>query len=299
MSPLKFFASAHARTRSSAQPPDTKTRQPPQQAKPPAPIPPTTRPPGAAPDANAPIARKRPPGAAPDANAPIARKRPSAVCPYCRSFVEKPPEYRGICQRCGQTYYVRTRPGDSWPSLLTARQAAAIDENRATQPRLTTRQEAHEEARSWRFNWFWTYSTAEGQWRSFKRAATLHARDGNWLLYRNARYGMAELRRKQARLRESLDLYLEVWYLDLNGPHDCWGVIGARRVYETAPFAPDHGLTTPSVARWVNRVCVRLDLDKPQIEHLFNDIAMRAYRQLNLPLTPNDAWKSVAEEIVV
>lgn len=194
---------------------------------------------------------------------------------------------------------MRTRPGDSWPSLLTARQVAAVEENRATQPRLAARQEAHEEVRASRFNWFWTYSTAEGQWRTLKRGATLYARDGNWLLFRNARYGMAELRRKQARLREALDLYLEVWYLDLNGPHDCWGVFGARRVYETAPFSPDQGLTTPAVARWVNRVCVRLDIDKMQIERLFVDIALRAWRQLNLPLTPHDAWRIVAEEIVV
>ncbi len=270
MSPLKFFAAAPSRTQQSAP-------SQPAEAKP-------ARESAARPRATLP---------------PLARRRPPTVCPYCRAFVEKPPDYRGICQRCGQTYYVRTRPGESWTSLLTARQVAAVEENRATQPQLAARQEAHEEERSSRFNWFWTYSTAEGQWRTLKRSATLHARDGNWLLYRNARYGMAELRRKQGRLREALDLYLEVWYLDLNGPHDCWGVVAARRVYETVPFSPDQGLTTPAVSRWVNRVSVRLDLERAQLERLFLDIALRAYRTLNLPLTPQEAWRTVATEIVV
>ncbi len=227
------------------------------------------------------------------------RPKPLPICPYCRARVAKVPKYKAICNRCGQTYYVRARPGESHPALVTARQAAAVDENRATQPRwkqLPTPAEAAEE-RS--FNWFWAHSTAESQWRQQKRMLALHAREGNWLLYRNTRFDMAEVRRRQVRLREALDIYLEVWYLDLNGPQDSWGVVESRRLYETTAFQPSRGLTTPVVARWTNRLGVRLDVDRQGMERLFGEIATRLYRTLELPLTPREAWRALEPELAL
>lgn len=229
----------------------------------------------------------------------VARRKAPPVCPYCRAPVAKIPKYKAICNRCGKTYYARVRPSESYPALVTARQVAALDENRATQPRwlrLPTPAEAQEENT---YNWFWAYSSGEGQWRKLNRAAAQHARDGNWLLFRNARFEMAEIRRKQARLREALEIYLEVWYFDLNSPRDAWGVSGARRIYESAPFSPAQGITTPVVARWVNRLGVRLEMDRGQLEQKFADVAARAYRNFEMPLPPADAWRALAGEIVV
>lgn len=229
----------------------------------------------------------------------IARRNAPPACPYCRAPVAKIPKYKAICDRCGKTYYARVRPGESHPALVTARQVAALDENRATQPRwlrLATAAEAQEERN---YNWFWAHSTAEAQWRKLSRAIAQHAHDGNWLLFRNARFEMAEIRRKQARLREALDLYLEVWYFDLNGPRDAWGASSTRRIYESAPFSPAKGISTPVVARWVNRLGVRLELDRQQLQERFDDVAVRAYRGHELPLPPADAWRALAPEIVV
>jgi hypothetical protein len=229
----------------------------------------------------------------------VARQVAPFVCPYCRAPVAKVPKYKAICDRCGKTYYVRVRPGERHPALVTARQVVAIDENRATQPRYLRLPTAAETQEEKRYNWFWAHSSGEGQWRKLHRTVTQHAHDGNWLLFRNARFEMAEIRRKQARLREALDLYLEVWYFDLNGPRDAWGASGRRRIYESAPFSPAQGMTTPVVARWVNRLCVRLELDRRQIEQRFGDVAVRASRSYELPLPPADAWRALAPEIVV
>ncbi len=202
------------------------------------------------------------------------------ACPYCRAPVTSIPKYKAICDRCGKTYYARARPGESHPALVTARQVAALDENRATQPRwmrLPTPAEAQEENR---YNWFWAHSSGEGQWRKLNRMVAQYALDGNWLLFRNARFEMAEIRRKQARLREALEIYLEVWYFDLNGPRDAWGVSGTRRIYESAAFSPAQGLSTPVVARWVNRLGVRLEMDRQQLEYRFADVARPCLPQL-------------------
>lgn len=231
-----------------------------------------------------------------------SRNRPAAIeplCPYCRAAVPKIPKYKAICDRCGQTYFVRTRPGESHPALVTLRQAAALDENRAVQPAWTRSAVAAEPVSDRPINWVWAYSTAEKQWHQLRRSLTLHERDGNWLLYRNARFEMAEIRRRQGRHKEAVDVYLEVWYLDLNGPHDCWGVIGARRVYESSPFQPNDGMTTPVVARWVNRLGIRMDVEKAYIERLFGEIALKAYRTLNLPVTPREAWAVIQRELVI
>lgn len=221
------------------------------------------------------------------------------VCPYCRAPVPQTPRYKGVCQRCGQTYYARVRPGDKQPSLLTGRQAAALDENREALERAIPPRKAWLDPHEGRFNWFWAYSTAEGQWRQLRRSLTLHVRDGNWLLYRNARFEMAELRRRQARLKEALQIYLEVWYLDLNGPHDCWGMMGQRRVYESAPWHPADGLTTPVVARWTHRLAAHAHWDMEVVERNFRQIAERSFRQLGLPLSPAEAWRTLRNELVL
>ncbi len=230
---------------------------------------------------------------------PVQGRKSPPACPYCRAPVAKIPKYKAICDRCGKTYYARERPGESGPALVTARQVAALDENRATQPRwkrLPTGTEAQEEGS---YNWFWAHSSAEGQWRKLNRSVTQNAREGNWLLFRNGRFEMAEIRRKQARLREALDIYLEVWFFDLNGPRDAWGVSGARRIYESAPFNPGQGVITPIVARWVNRLGVRLELDRRQLEQRFAEVATRSYRAFEMPLPPAEAWRAVADEIVI
>lgn len=221
------------------------------------------------------------------------------VCPYCRAPVRQIPKYKAVCTRCGQTFYARVRPGESRPTLLTARQAAALDENRVARERPIPGRKAWLDPDEGRFNWFWAYSTAEGQWRQLRKSLTLHARDGNWLLYRNARYEMAELRRRQARLKDALEIYLEVWYLDLNGPHDCWGMMGQRRVYENAPWYPPEGLTTPVVARWTHRLATHFHLDSEHAEAIFRDVAQRAFRHLNLPLSPAEAWRTIRNELIL
>jgi len=255
------------------------------------------------------------------------------VCPSCRAPVAGPLRDGDLCARCGSPYYLRRRTNAPTVYLLSAAQAVAFDANQpgarpqsapadAAQAAAQSARnhpapppEAQSEARAGgpaagtlplpepqekrRFNWMWVHGTAEGQWRQLRRSLTQHARDGNWLLYRNARFEMAEVRRKQDRLREALELYLEVWYLDLNGPNDCWGVSGVRRLYEEAPFNPVNGLTTPMVARWVNRIAERLLLDARQVELLFAEIATRLYQAMGLPLTPRDAWRSVRVDLLV
>lgn len=232
-----------------------------------------------------------------------AQRRP--VCPSCRAPLAGSLRNGDLCSKCGSRYYLRRKANSGTRYLLSAAQAAAFDADvarpaaapQARAAAATRRQPLDTDKR--RFNWMWVYGTAEGQWRAAKRALTLHARDGNWVLYRNSRFEMAEVRRKQDRLREALDLYLEVWYLDLNGPHDCWGVSGVRRIYEDAPFQPADGLTTPLVARWVIRIAERLYMDQPQVERAFVEIATRLYQSMGLPLTPGDAWRLARRDVAL
>lgn len=244
------------------------------------------------------------------------QRRP--VCPSCRAPITGIPRNGDLCAKCGSRYYLRRKPNSPTAFLLSAAQAAAFDANAprstqqaagpvgpgqpaapapASQGPASTRNPLDGDKR--RFNWVWVHGTAEGQWRQLKRNLTLHARDGNWLLYRNARFEMAEVRRKQDRLLEALELYLEVWYLDLNGPRDCWGVSGVRRLYEDAPFQPADGMTTPLVARWVIRIAERLFLDAPRLERQFTEIATRLYQSMNLPLTPREAWTIARRDVAL
>ncbi len=239
------------------------------------------------------------------------QRRP--VCPSCRAPLNGTPHNGEHCPKCGSRYYLRRKPNSPIVYLLSHAQAAAFDANAARlappaasqsrPPQPVARPPAAPPGRldgdRRRFNWVWTHGTAEGQWRQLKRNLTLHGRDGNWLLYRNARFEMAEVRRNQDRLRDALEIYLEVWYLDLNGPHDCWGISGVRRLYEDAPFQPADGMTTPLVARWAIRLAERLFLDSTQVERLFMEIATRLYQAMNLPRTPRDAWLIARRDVAI
>ena len=55
------------------------------------------------------------------------------------------------------------------------------------------------------------------KWGLLNKEVTEHAVNGMWGLYRNTRFQMAELLRKEGKLKQALFTYCWVCYLDLNG----------------------------------------------------------------------------------
>ncbi len=123
------------------------------------------------------------------------------------------------------------------------------------------------------------------------------ARAGHWRAYRDARLAYADDLLRRGRPLHCLDLLLEIWYLDLNGPRDRVEgpqAGGARLDMEDPPFLPSQGGTAPAVARAICRLVEGLGMDRAAVEVAFFAVAGPAYRNFALPLSPKQLWPQLA-----
>lgn len=126
-----------------------------------------------------------------------------------------------------------------------------------------------------------------------------HLRKGNWLHYRDLRLSMADLQRRRGHLLDALTLYLDVWYIDLNGPRDSLGPEqGAMLGTEDPEFDPRRAAPRSPARRAVRKLMHALDLQPRHVHTLFLDAAGPTYHTLNLPLTPSEAWARIGPELL-
>jgi hypothetical protein len=119
----------------------------------------------------------------------------------------------------------------------------------------------------------------------------------NWGLYRNTRRQMAEILSKEKRLLQALDFMLEVCYLDLNGPRNCCGDLDPVILAEYPPFDPAEGDLAPGVVASVQELVESLHQTPQETESHFVAISSRLAKSLRMPLSPEDAWRTLAPQI--
>jgi hypothetical protein len=129
--------------------------------------------------------------------------------------------------------------------------------------------------------------------------ARAHVRKGDWLRYRDTRLEMAVLQRRRGELVEALALYLDVWYLDLNGPRDSLGAdSGALLGTEDPPFDPSRAALRSPSRRAVRKIMNALDLMPSHVQPLFRDAVASTHQTLGLPLSPAQAWLRIGPELL-
>lgn len=243
--------------------------------------------------------------AAPVPSAPAAEsvpKRPSpviaklpkigiteALCPHCGVVLEKMPGRKKKCPHCGEFIYVRTRPQDRAKVLVTESQAQEIE----------AQWDAHHSHQS-----LSKYDdpglTPDEQWGQCNKRLLEYAKAGEWGLYRNTRLHMANIVHREGRLQLALQTYLEVCYLDLNGPSNVSGLQAHPDLLkEFPPFRPDEAFLAPGVVAWVLQVAQQLALDERGVKSEFLEAATRVHSAMRLPVTPErawpDLWKALSE----
>ncbi len=141
--------------------------------------------------------------------------------------------------------------------------------------------------------------TSDRQLNRLIAQARHQLRKGNWLHYRDARLHMADLQRRRGHLVEALTLYLDVWYLDLNGPRDSLGPNeGAFLGTEDPPFDPGRAAARSPARRPVRKLMHALELQPRHVQTLFFDAAGPTFHTLDLPLAPSDAWQRIGPELL-
>ncbi|MFH1609813.1 MAG: hypothetical protein ABID40_04205 [Candidatus Bipolaricaulota bacterium] len=218
------------------------------------------------------------------------------VCPYCSHRLDRMPSRKSRCPACGNHFYVRTRPADRKRVLVTEAGAAEIEEVWAIETGthealMAARGEFEEEKRRMAAHLGFDPPDGDVRFALLRKAMREHAARGDWGLYRNTRFAMAEQLRKEGRDKTALATYLEVCYLDLNGPNN-----NTRDGY-VPRFDPKTGFLAPGVLQRARRLVKKLHLESPAVREVFDHYAVPAYEGLRLPFPPAEAWVTISEAL--
>lgn len=224
-----------------------------------------------------------------------------AECPTCQGTLKKIPGSKTKCPHCGQFVYVRIRPNDQVRVIVTEADAHKIDEEWAivngTHEQFIAEKKAIEDERDVLRKRFGKEPPENDvKWAIFLKQKLQHARAGNWGHYRNTLFQMAELLRKEGRLKGALAKYLEVCYLDLNGPENRGGT-PPELLTEYPPFDPKHAMLAPGIVQRVKITATKLRLHETDIKQLFLEHGKKTRDNLKLPVSPNNCWHKLEEKL--
>jgi hypothetical protein len=139
-------------------------------------------------------------------------------------------------------------------------------------------------------------SDADAKWAILNRDLLEHAQHHNWGLYRNAKLSMGAVLEHEGRIANALSIYLEVCYLDVNGPENIGGAVDAGFADDYPPFQPDHGMLAPAVVDKVFELAEVLQLDEADLERRFMELAQEVHKALRLPVSAEQGWTMLSNE---
>lgn len=225
-----------------------------------------------------------------------------AVCPYCSCILEKKPGRKKKCPECGNFIYVRTRPLDREKILITEQQILEVEEqwaiaNGRHEEFLASRQQHEDTKTKLREKFGREPADHDVQWAIYNKELMEHARNGDWGLYRNVRFNMAEILRKESRDKDALSTYLEVCYLDLNGPSNTGGLDDPELLQQYPPFDRKLAFLAPAILSRINGLVKKLELDNARTKAIFDKVAALQHKNLPLPMSPDRAWRKLKKEL--
>lgn len=224
-----------------------------------------------------------------------------AECPNCHYKLKKVPGAKTKCPNCNEFMYVRTRPQDQNRVVVTQEQADKIDEDwriiNGTQEEFLEKQKEFNDRKELLKRKFGGKepSDTDVQWSMLNESLLEYAKKGQWGAYTSARREMAEIHKKEGRLKDALRMYLGVCYLELNGPNNMMidekgNVVGGE--YEK-PFEPDIGYIPPGILNSTQQIIKKLEPKKEEIKDLYFDFAYKIKETTGAPLIPEDCFDKI------
>jgi len=227
-----------------------------------------------------------------------------AECPNCHNVLSKIPGAKTKCPHCGEFIFVRTRPKDNVRVVVTKAEADKIDEEwtiiTGTHDIFVAEKEEFAKEKEILRKRFGGKEPSDNdvKWGLLNKQLIEHAKNGDWGLYRNSRFQMAEILRGEMKLKDALGTYLEVCYLDLNGVNNTGGMRDPELLKEFPPFNPKElAFLAPGVMDLIKRIVLKLNLSKEEIKQIFVEHNSRIEKSLRLPLSAENSWQSLDKEI--
>ncbi len=227
-----------------------------------------------------------------------------AECPNCHNALSKIPGAKTKCPHCGECMFVRTRPKDNARIVVTKAEADKIDEEwsiiAGTHDIFVAEKEEFMKEKEILRKRFGDKEPSDNdvRWGLLNKQLIEHAKNGDWGLYRNARFQMAEILRGEMKLKDALRTYLEVCYLDLNGPSNTGGMNAPELLKEFPPFDPNRdSFLAPGVIDLIKRIVLKLNLSKDEVKQIYIEHNSRSEKSLRLPLSAEKSWQSLEKKI--
>lgn len=229
----------------------------------------------------------------------------SATCPYCSFQLDKAPSRKKKCPSCQNDMYVRKLPKFDLRVLVTEDQRDLIDEtwtklNGTYEQMQEQKREFEAERESLQNAWGQEPTDLDVEWHVLMKDRLKHASDNQWGLYRNSTLSMAKNTKSRGNLEDALRIYLEVCYLDLNGPNNATWVNGVPTVSDNFPsFTPYSSSVrlAPWVIKEINSTRKKLGLSLVEVQQMFNMHNEQVWLALRLPLDPERAWIKLETEL--
>jgi len=223
-----------------------------------------------------------------------------SVCPYCGVVLDKKPSRKKKCPDCENYIFVRTSPIDRSKILIKEDEIDIIEEqwsivNGVHDEYIKEKEKVENERQNLETKFGKPPSENDVNWALLNNDLLKNVRNGDWGLYRNNKHSMAEILRKENKLQEALEIYLEVCYLDLNGPNN----IGGMKDYAFEPFSLEDALLAPGILKRAKVITNKLSLNPEEIKEVFTKIAYKIEKKMKLPLSPKLAWKKLENEMLL
>jgi len=225
------------------------------------------------------------------------------ICPYCGAQLAKMPGRKKKCPACNQYIYVRTRPEDRLKVLVTEQGTREIDEqwqavHAMRELRRSVDDHEFEQERTALAERFGVPpADRDVLWSLHVRHLTEHAMKANWGLYTSVCYHQARLLLSEGRQKQALDKYLEVMYLDANGPNNLGGKVHPDLSDVFRPFDPKSASFAPAIVSELRGLLDDMKLDKDDLRGAFLAVAQQIHDNLNTPVPPETAWESICIEL--
>lgn len=226
-------------------------------------------------------------------------------CPYCHKALKKVPGSKTKCPHCSEFIFVRTQPKGNVRVVVTKDEADRIDEEwsivAGTHDNFIAEKEEiikEKEILEKRFDGK-EPSENDVKWGLLNKQLLEHAKNGNWGLYRNTKFQMAEILRRELKLKHALRTYLEICYLDLNGPNNIGGFDDPEFLEVFLPFDPSEGnsFLAPGIIDSIQKIIKKLEITKEELQKDFIEHNSRIEKSMNLPVPPVECWERVETEL--
>jgi len=227
------------------------------------------------------------------------------ICPYCDVSLDKRPKRTKKCPHCRKSIHVKTRPADRKKVLLTEEQAQKIEQQWVAYNRMSwlrsmspeDRKEFETTKKAMAKNRGFEPADNDVLWSIYNKHTLQYAKNGDWGLYRTTLLQMAQLLEREDKRRAALEMYIEVSYLDANGPTNHGWIDDPELIKKYPPFEPKMAFQAPGVVGAIRELSADLGLSQIDLKEKYIEATVTMQRNMKLPVSPSEAWDQLKAEI--